>query len=200
MLKAIIFDFDGVLFDDYEEHYQAYKKRYKDMTRKLHSKAYEGNILEAKENLLKIKNKSFVVKNFLQGILMKKGIRKEALRFLKKNKKDYSYFIVTAASEDFINYYLLRKKLTNLFKMIMGKESGKYKVDKMKKFLKENKLKKNEVVFVTDTLGDIKEAKKVGIKTIAIDFGFHKRKILEKGNPYKIVSSFKELEEVILEL
>ena len=37
----------------------------------------------------------------------------------------------------------------------------------------------------------------VGVKTIAVDFGFHERERLEKGNPFKIVSSFDEMLKVI---
>ena len=48
--------------------------------------------------------------------------------------------------------------------------------------------------FVTDTLGDIKEANKLNIKTIAETFGFHNRQRLEKGKPYAIVDSWDELE------
>jgi len=39
--------------------------------------------------------------------------------------------------------------------------------------------------------------KKVNVKTIAVDFGFHDRKRLEKGHPFKIVSNFKEMKETI---
>jgi len=34
-------------------------------------------------------------------------------------------------------------------------------------------------------------------KAIIFDFGFHKRDRLEKGEPFKIVSSFEELLEII---
>ena len=55
-------------------------------------------------------------------------------------------------------------------------------------------------VFVTDTLGDILEANKLGIKTIAVDFGYHERARLERGNPFAIVSDFKEIRKIIEQL
>ena len=54
-------------------------------------------------------------------------------------------------------------------------------------------LNKDNVLFITDTLGDILAANKIGIKTIAVDFGFHERERLEKGNPLRIVSQFEDL-------
>ena len=47
------------------------------------------------------------------------------------------------------------------------------------------------------TLGDILEGHKAGVRTIAVDFGFHGRDRLEKGEPFKIVSSFEEVMEEI---
>ena len=49
-------------------------------------------------------------------------------------------------------------------------------------------------------LGDLLEAHKAGIKSIAVDFGFHERERLEKGNPAKIISDFSELPEAIAEV
>ena len=46
---------------------------------------------------------------------------------------------------------------------------------------------------MTDTLGDILTANKIGINTIAVDFGFHKKERLKKGNPLKIISKFEDL-------
>ena len=55
-------------------------------------------------------------------------------------------------------------------------------------------LKKEDCIFVTDTLGDINEAKKVGIETIGIfKCGIHSKKILEKGNPNFLIEDFDEL-------
>lgn len=38
--------------------------------------------------------------------------------------------------------------------------------------------------------------KEVGVEVIAVDFGFHGRDRLEKGEPFKIVSSFEDVLEV----
>lgn len=67
-------------------------------------------------------------------------------------------------------------------------------------FDKDFDFKKDECIFITDTLGDILEANEVGIGTIAVDFGYHERKRLEKGNPLKIISKFEELIETVKNL
>lgn len=52
-------------------------------------------------------------------------------------------------------------------------------------------------LFVTDTLGDIREAEKCNIKSIAVAWGYHPVTTLEKGNPIAIVQTPKELVEAI---
>jgi len=42
-------------------------------------------------------------------------------------------------------------------------------------------------VFVTDTLGDMREAAEVGISSIAVSWGFQKHATLEQGKPFRVV-------------
>jgi phosphoglycolate phosphatase-like HAD superfamily hydrolase len=57
-----------------------------------------------------------------------------------------------------------------------------------------------EVVFVTDTLGDVIEGNEAGITVIAVDFGYHDREMLERGMPYFIVSNYNQLLKLILSI
>ena len=54
-------------------------------------------------------------------------------------------------------------------------------------------------IFITDTLGDIREAAQVAIPAIGVTWGFHPRARLEKGNPLVIVDTPKELYEKVSE-
>jgi phosphoglycolate phosphatase-like HAD superfamily hydrolase len=54
-------------------------------------------------------------------------------------------------------------------------------------------------IFITDTTGDIEEAREVGYKSIGITGGVHPKKILESSNPLFIVDSFVELESKLEE-
>lgn len=199
MLKGIIFDFDGVLFDDYEEHYDIYIRKYKNMNREVHRKAFEGNIIESKEKLL-VKDNSVDIKKELKELLFKKGIYKNVLDILKKLKKKYKLFIITSTWEENILEYLKKEKLSNLFDEILGLNSGKFKKDKFEVLINKYKFSRGEVVFITDTLGDILESNNIGIKSIGVDFGYHERERLEKGIPYKIVSNFDELYKEVLKI
>jgi phosphoglycolate phosphatase-like HAD superfamily hydrolase len=89
--------------------------------------------------------------------------------------------------------------MEGIFLGIYGFQTHKSKVEKFKLIFENFRLKKEECVFVTDTLGDIIEGNHVGIKTLAVDNGYHERERLEKGKPFMIVSSLDEIERILKE-
>jgi phosphoglycolate phosphatase-like HAD superfamily hydrolase len=50
-----------------------------------------------------------------------------------------------------------------------------------------------DCIFVTDTIGDIKEARHFDILSIAVTWWYHPRKLLLSEKPYQIVESPREL-------
>ncbi len=189
-MKTIIFDFDGVIHDTYELAYGIFGKG---VTEEEFKDFFNGTILE-KANVKPIDEKSY-------------ELQTEAFKYLKidqnikKNLEDlctkYSLFIISSNREKALNTYFQNNNFLHVFKEILGTESHLSKVEKFKYLFKKYDLQHEDCIFVTDTLGDILEANKVGLKTIAVDFGFHERERLEKGNPFKIVSSFDEILETI---
>ena len=198
MLKGIGFDFDGVLLDTYEKHYQMYYKKYEGMTRELHKKLFEGNIHETKSKI-KIKEDIDPEKYFLENY-QELEITGDVIEMLKRLSSKFKLFIISSNWETTLNSFLKKYKITNLFSEVLGRETESKKDIKFKMLFDKYRLKPGEIIFITDTLGDVLESKKVGVKSIAIDFGFHERTRLEKGKPWKIASSFKEVEKLIKEL
>ena len=195
-IKLIIFDFDGVIEDNYEKHFELTEKRFPGFTREEHKQLFDGNIFEELEKQ-KHRDTGFDVRipfNEHKITLKTKTKIKESLQRL---KKIYLLGIISSAKEEGLNEYLKRNNLTLEFSFVYGAETNFSKKEKFEIVKKEFHLTEKEIIFVTDTLGDIKEAHEAGVQTIAVDFGFHERKRLEKGNPLAIVSSFKELEQTI---
>jgi phosphoglycolate phosphatase len=119
---------------------------------------------------------------------------------LKRLAEHYSLYIISSQSEVVIREVLSRCGLLDLFKRVMGEETHKSKVEKFKILIDVDGINSENTVFITDTLGDVKEAHLVNIRTIAETFGFHDRERLQQGNPFTIVDSWEEIEEVIKEL
>ncbi len=192
MIKAIIFDFDGVIEDNYELHYTMSKKQIINITREEHKKLFDGNIHLEREKL-KHRDTGFDLPAHFSNAKKDMKIKKEIKGVLVKLSKDYLLGIITSAKEYGINDYLEANQIKELFSFVYGYETDKIKVQKFKKVLNEFNLKTEECLFVTDTLGDILEANKAGIKTIAVDFGYHEKERLKRGNPLKIISNINEL-------
>ena len=195
MVKAIIFDFDGVIHNTFELYYGINKKINPTVTREEYKDFFNGNIYENKkatgpapiDKFFELQGKEF------EYLIIEEEIRVELLKL----KKKYKLFIVTSNQESTLKKYFFKNNLQDLFDEILGVETHKSKVEKFKKLFKEHNLKSEECIFVTDTLGDILEAKKLDIKTVAVDYGFHEAKRLLKGKPYKIISHIREIDKIL---
>ncbi|MEX2029226.1 MAG: hypothetical protein WD963_01965 [Candidatus Paceibacterota bacterium] len=69
--------------------------------------------------------------------------------------------------------------ILNKFDLIASAEVSKDKVEKFK--LMRNKYGKN-ILFITDSLGDVRDADIAGISTIVVSWGFMMKKFLNKKN------------------
>ena len=190
-MKTIIFDFDGVIHDTFDlAHKVKNEATGKDSSKEEYRDFFNGNIFEA----VAVDNE--IEKNFLR-------LQKEAFKYLKLEKdikqhlenlsKNYFLCIISSNQEDVLNMYFQNNDFVHIFKEILGAETHRSKVEKFKYLFAKHALKVEDCVFVTDTLGDILEGHKVGVKTIAVDFGFHESERLKKGKPFKIVSNFEEI-------
>jgi phosphoglycolate phosphatase len=197
-IKLIIFDFDGVIINDYPKHYELTKVRIKDLTEEEFKKLFEGNFHEQFKKF----GKRITGLHKLDYNEYQKTIRinQKIKDFLQRLSKKYTLGIITSARESGPLGFIKNNKLEGIFSFVYGKKTHKLKTEKFDLALKKFKFSKDECIFITDTLGDILEAKKVNIKSIAIDFGYHEKEMLKRGNPYAIISDFKQVSAIIKRL
>lgn len=199
MLKFVIFDFDGVLINEYSEHYKMNKEWITGLTEEEFLKLFDGNAIKEDIKLNERKtdfNFKRQFSDYKSTILIKEKIKK----FLLELSKKYTLGINTSGAEKGTNSSLKFNGIDALFSFVYGSETDMLKTKKFELAMKNFDFNKNECVYVTDTVGDVLEARKVGINSIAVDFGYHGRERLEKSKPLKIVSSFDELRDSIFEL
>ena len=92
-------------------------------------------------------------------------------------------------------------KTNHLFDFIATAELSKSKIEKFKLIEDRYNENKKDVLFITDSLGDIKEADTAGVPTIAVTWGVHDRLFFESeshSNLIGIVDTVKELEDFIM--
>lgn len=185
--KVVIFDFDGVIADTFSFCYKI-RNEFSPLTQDEYRKWFEGNI----NDVLKIKPHP----NFFDSYtpqLLNCPPKEEVVETIKKLAKHKVLVIVSSTITSSIKPYLDNFGLTDYFKEILGNEIESSKIKKLQMVLGKYSISPSDTVYITDTLGDIKEAEKCGIKSIAVSWGYHPIETLERGKPYRIVNTPEEM-------
>lgn len=206
MSKVIIFDMDGVLFDTGSIVEKSVLAQYPGMTVEMGKELLAGNfhdairdfhlerITETPEEMAERKAKYEIEKS---NAPMYIGARK-----LLQDLHNMGYKIVlnTSAYERYCVPLLEKAGIKELFDMIGTAEVSKSKVEKFEIIKEKYNASLDDMIFITDTLGDIREAEQAHISTIAVSWGAHDHSFFNRmplSNLVAIVDSMQELEEVI---
>lgn len=112
-------------------------------------------------------------------------------------KERYRFAIVSSSPGDFIRSYLDACGLTDLFEGIYGMDVAVSKSVKINTIVEREQAPLSQFLMITDTLGDIREARHAGVESIGVTWGLHERERLEKGGPWGICEIPAELPNAI---
>ena len=177
----IIFDFDGVIMNSHiiktNAFYYVFSKYGKNIGNyavKLHikkmgmprtnkfnliNKYYLNNNLK-KKDLNKIEK---IFKDYVLKKIFKMKINKNLLKFI-KNSKNKNFYISTGTNQEEIKKICKKMKISKYFSEIFG--SPKTKIMHINSIIRNYKIKKNDILFVGDSLSDYNAAKYCGINFI----------------------------------
>ena len=206
-MAAIIFDFDGTISDSFE-YVAGYLIR---------ASGFEGDM---KEKLSELRGLSMVAiarrqghswlslpRLFIQGRReMRKSIPKlepfpgmpEVIR--KIHAEGHELFMLSSNSVIVLHKFLHRHKLHTYFLELYGGVSLFGKAPAMRKLMKDQGFEPKDCIYVGDELRDVEASKSVGIKVIAVSWGFAKTTDLENLKPTALVHTPAELLSVIEEI
>lgn len=186
-MKAIIFDFDGVIGDTKDINFLISKINNPDLSIEEFEKHHNGNVIE--EPLFKVPDDFFEIQKemFTEDNLF------PVLNEIKNLSEKYLLFLVSSGKEDNLFHFLKLGDIDTCFKEILGKESSSSKVKKLQYLTTKYNLLVSDCLFVTDTIGDIKEANLAGVKTVAVSWGYHSEDLLKTEKPFKVIYNFSEL-------
>lgn len=199
-LKAIIFDFNGVIVNDEPIHLEMFQKVLKEEGIQLTHQEYYKHYLafddkSCFEKILK-KHKHSVTPAIIQKLIARKAQYYEAYiekhpiffpgaqKWIRKLAKHYPLAIASAALGYEIRLLLRRAKLTNLFKVIVSAEDTKRsKPDPesyllaLKKLNRFRKILPSECLIIEDSIAGIEGAHHAGMKCLALAHTYSKSKL-----------------------
>jgi phosphoglycolate phosphatase len=204
--KLLIFDVDGTIVDSFHHGFKNAKKLIlrhtnEEITEDEYRDLIKGNPWEnifARAGL-KTDDKMSLdsTEDFIDPYTDNK-LFDEIKSLLKKFAKQFPMAIITSTFIPRIMEVFEREQIDAMFTAYMGPEVSIYKNIKLTMAMKEYGVAADEILFVTDTVGDVAEAQKVNVPTVGVTWGFSTREQLEEIKPDYLVGTVKELEELIL--
>lgn len=201
--KVVIFDMDGVIFDSIEESMKTVAKQYPGLTPEMHKELLTGNFHEEikkitipkkieneeevkirQEEYSKIKSKSSMYKG-VEGLL------------IKLHNLGYILALNTSAFSRNTLPILENSKITHLFDTIATAELSKSKTAKFGIIRDKYTKKEENILFVTDTLGDLREADEANISTVIVTWGAHDRSYFNREKHNNLISIVDTPEELM---
>ena len=182
MIKAIAFDFDGVLAESVEVKTKAYAKIFEHENEDVIQKIVAYHIKHAgvsrfekfktiSRDILKrpLSNNTFqslctrFSKLVVDEVVASPGVE-GAWKFLENNKKLYSFFVVSGTPDEELKEIIRRRGMEKFFDEILG--SPKTKDILLNQLMQKYELKPAEMVFVGDAETDWIGARKTGVRFI----------------------------------
>ena len=209
MLKAIIFDFDGVITESVGVKADGFAMIYHQYGNKVVNKILKHHYANggvSRYEKFRHYHKTFLGKELSDSDLEELGKRfsefvvnsvieapyvSGALEFFTENYKKYSLFISTGTPQNEIEIIIKEKAIDHYFIEVHG--SPRSKIDHINSILINNVLSKHQTIFVGDAIQDCKAAKTAGLKFIA---RIHEKNLYLAEEPY-LIKDLSELEELI---
>lgn len=203
--KLLLFDADGTVIQSFQQTYTAVRDFIEShsgqvITEEEYRTFFEANPLdnvmkaagmETKEKLTKAEVGVFF-KNYKDS-----GIFDQIDDVLRSLVKNNILCIVTSSLIEFVTKELEEHDMVALFAAFMGPETAVHKDIKIRMAMEEFGHDKDSTFFISDTSGDILAAKKVGVNTVGVTWGYHGRDRMEKVQPDYIVDTPEELLKVL---
>lgn len=112
-------------------------------------------------------------------------------------KKEYTIGVVSSNDESLIRMFMKDFGLKRKVDFVKGGVGIFEKKRALKKVIKETGFNPSKCYYIGDEIRDIEAAKRVGIKSVSVTWGFNGVNILKKNNPDFIVNSPSELLKLI---
>jgi len=205
--KVIIFDFDGTIADSFEIFLEALNtvtRRSRPLT--------ASEVEDLRRSSTKQIIKKLGIKPWQLPVLITKGRREISARMervaaftgipeaLKELSTRYGIYILSTNSEENIATFLRKYGLTNDIRGIYANIGLLGKAKGLKRLQKKEALNIIDCVYVGDETRDIEAARGVGMKTVAVRWGYGNPDTLRSYMPYALADTPQSLASILSEM
>tara|TARA_B100002003_G_scaffold247841_1_gene280232 strand:- start:227 stop:871 length:645 start_codon:yes stop_codon:yes gene_type:complete len=211
MIKAIIFDFDGVLVESVNVKTRAFAKMFEDkgeevvrqvtsfhlknggMTRDKKIMFYYNEILMCPLSDEKLEELCDTFSRLVVDEVIRSPYVEGAKEFLEKFYSEIDFYVVSGTPEQELREIVKRRGMSLFFKGVFGSPVQKGEIAKM--ILKQNGYNSKEVVYVGDSIADLRGAIESGTRFIGrLDDSGHDP---FTDNDVNVVKDMTEIEGII---
>lgn len=198
--RFVLFDFDGVIADSHWLAYETARTVHPHLTEAEHLSFFEGNIFTNYDHSRCTPECRPSPDDFYALYTPRIGeiqLIAGAKQFIEDLARRYTLVIVSSSISMDIMSLLERNDIAKHFDDVFGKDVHNSKIEKIRMIFERYEISAADCVFVTDTLGDMREAEETGVAAIGVTWGFQERETLEKGDPFTLVQKPAELPQAI---
>lgn len=197
--RFVLFDFDGVIADSAALNYELSVFFSPELNEETYRALYEANVYESLKKLSSWRETLPEEYQEKFGPRMKDEVHlvKGMDVVIKTLHESYTLAIISSTPTSGIESFLVRYGLRDYFADVLGRDVHMSKVEKMRMVLEKYDISSDQCVYITDTLGDMREAQAHSMGTIASSWGVHPRETLEKGIPFRILNTPQELPDAV---
>jgi phosphoglycolate phosphatase len=190
-MKLLLFDFDGVLVDSLD----VYEKTVTDCL-----KAIDRPLTRGREEFLELFEGNFYESLVQKGIPLEKFVTAsvdilskinyaemkpfDAIRpVLRELSKHHPMIVISSNDTPTISEALRLYDFDGIFQDVLGSDFMLSKTEKILHVIKKYSATLQDIYYIGDTTGDIKEGKQAGVKTVGITWGWHSKNLMAAANP-----------------
>jgi len=204
-VKNLIFDFDGTIADSFETMLSIFEE-IAGRPRKLS----DQEIKELRGESLKEIVRYLKIKRWQLPRMVFKAKRLVALRMpsinvfdgvpeaLKQLSQDgHKMYILSTNGPKNINDFLIQNGLGGYFTKVYGDIGLRSKSSALRKIMRQQKIKAADCIYIGDEVRDVEAAKKAGVTSVSVGWGFNYPKALRQAGPTALAKSPKDLTEIL---
>jgi len=190
-MKLLLFDFDGVLVDSLD----VYEKTVTDCLEQIGQpltrgreqflELFEGNFYESlKQQGVDMKKFSDASVDILAKVNYADMKPFDAIRpVLRELTKNHPLIVISSNDSPTIKEALRLYDFDGIFDDILGCDFMLSKKDKILHVIRKYSVTLQDIYYIGDTTGDMKEGKQAGVKTVGVTWGWHSKELMATSQP-----------------